>query len=164
MLTTIKELPPSARCWIFGVSPRFNTDSSERCREELSRFVSEWSSHGTPVRGAIELIHDRFVLIAADVEGMGPSGCSTDGLFRAVKTAVAAAGHRMDDQGDVYYLKSDEVCGVNRDGFNQLVSGGEISGETTVFDTSLSSLSDFLNGNFKLPVKRAWHAKLLEGV
>ena len=52
----------------------------------LDDFISDWKSHGTPVKGFGTLFFGQFIVLMADEEQTGVSGCSTDSSVRLIKT------------------------------------------------------------------------------
>ena len=53
---------------------------------ELKAFIEKWSTHGSQMHASHVLMHDCFVIIAADEGKQMASGCSIDsftGMFKA---------------------------------------------------------------------------------
>lgn len=122
-------------------------------------FLQSWQAHGTPLTSAREWRDDRFLLIAAD--GEGASGCSIDGLFRALKALGAEIGADLVTSGLVFHRdRSGAVRSTTRPGFSASAACGEITAETPVFDTSLTTLGD-VRARFEQQAGASWHAALL---
>ncbi|WP_204351865.1 hypothetical protein, partial [Klebsiella variicola] len=51
----------------------------------LIQFVSNWISHGTPVKGYANLLFGQFIILMADETATGVSGCSTDSSVHLMK-------------------------------------------------------------------------------
>ena len=122
-------------------------------------YLDRWHAHGTPLSSAREWRDDRFLVIAAD--GEGASGCSIDGLFRALKALGTEIGANLVTSGLVFYRDRDgAVQSLTRQQFSAAAVSGDVSPETPVFDTSLTSLGD-VRERFERPASTSWHAALL---
>ena len=52
------------------------------------------------------------------------------------------------------------VHGCTRPQFQELAIDGDVTGETMVFDTTVTSVADF-RGRFEKPAKESWQGSLL---
>lgn len=127
--------------------------------DQVDDFLQSWHAHGTPLTSAREWRDDRFLLIAA--EGEGASGCSIDGLFRALKALGNDIGADLVTSGLVFHRdRMGVVRSATRPGFVASAGSGEITADTPVFDTSLTRLGD-VRARFERPAGESWHAVLL---
>lgn len=85
------EYPDSARVWIYQTGQML-TGHENLLAEKLDAFTQTWKSHGAEVRGSWALYGGGLVLVAADEEQAGVSGCSTDGLVRIMQELSATTG------------------------------------------------------------------------
>lgn len=86
------DFPDSTRVWIYQTGHLL--DGYEALlRDRLDAFTQNWKSHGAAVRGSWALYGGGIVLVAADEEQAGVSGCSTDGLVRVMQELSAVTGH-----------------------------------------------------------------------
>ena len=122
----------------------------------LSTFVSSWTAHGQAVAGAFAVLYDRFVILSSDSRSF-VSGCSIDGLFRAVSDAVALAGLELSDFSSLQYRSGEKIVETSREDFGSLVKEGKINGDTLVFDNSIQTLSGIRNGKWELAASQSWH-------
>ena len=88
--TAFDRLPDDARLWVFAASRDLTTDEAGALLGHVDGFLERWAAHGTPVVGARELRHGRFLLVAADERATGVSGCSIDSLFHSLAAACDA--------------------------------------------------------------------------
>src|ERR1041384_1980906 len=75
-----------SRVWIYQSSRRFKEEQQREINEQLEQFYLQWASHGTPVKGWARLIFGQFIVVLADEEATGVSGCSTDSMVRIIKS------------------------------------------------------------------------------
>ncbi|HSJ65035.1 MAG TPA: hypothetical protein VK922_14180 [Gemmatimonadaceae bacterium] len=155
----IARLSDDARVWVFASDRAVREPDSERLLAAVDEFLEHWHAHGSPLTSAREWREERFLIIAAD--GEGASGCSVDGLFRALKTLGDRIGANLVTSGLVFYRDgSGVVQSATRPEFSAGAAGGTIGPDTPVFDTSLTRLGD-LRERFERPASGSWHATLL---
>ena len=150
--------PDDSKLWIYALAQPLSGVEGELVATKLSAFLKEWSSHGTPVHGAFEIIENRFVLIAGFVEG-GVGGCSTDSMVRVMKELRETSHIDGFDRSLVFFRDAKgTVQAVRRLDFQALVSAGQVDADTTVFDTTIQTVGDLRRGGFETTFARSWHA------
>jgi hypothetical protein len=161
-LVPFASLPDDARVWVFGADSALDEQTSTRLLTVVDSFLDEWAAHGEQLTSARELRDGRFLLIGVDQNATAyASGCSIDGLYRKLKELEQRTGTSLLSREHVYYRGTDgEVRSVTRDEFARLSSAGGIGPDTTVFDTSITSLGE-LRQRFELPAAGSWHKALL---
>src|SRR5690606_9527185 len=102
-------LPDAARLWIFASRDPVTGDTAAALLRRVDTFLEEWHAHGHPVVGGRDWRYDRFLMVAADEEATGVSGCSTDSLFRVFKAAERELGVTLLDGSLIWYRAGDEV-------------------------------------------------------
>ncbi len=157
-------LPDDARVWVFGSDRAIDGDDAARLLEATDGFLAQWAAHGVPLRAARAWRDRHFLVIAVDEAAAGASGCSIDGLFRALADLERQLGTSLRGGGRVFYraFNGDVVC-VSRDEFADRADAGAIGGGTPVFDTSLTSLGALRN-DFERPASCSWHAQLADSL
>ena len=156
-----ESLPESARAWVFASDRPLAPHAVARLLPEVERFLELWRAHGVELRSAYAWRDDRFLLIGVDESATGASGCSIDGLFRGLRALEPELGASLVGGGRVYYRnRTGAVESVTRDEFSALASSGAVSGDTTVFDTSLTTVGD-VRRRFETTAGRSWHAQLV---
>ncbi|HEY5609933.1 MAG TPA: hypothetical protein VIL97_01895, partial [Thermoanaerobaculia bacterium] len=128
----MEELSDSAHVWIFGAAQGLDRSALD----SVFHFIDGWKSHDAPVLAAADLLHDRFLVVAAD-ESMNPSGCSIDKLFRRVGELEREAGIRLLDSSLVFVQSAEGVGAVSRAEFKKTATP-----ETIVFDPTIETLGD----------------------
>ena len=161
-LVPFASLSDESRVWVFGADPALDEHTSARLLAVVDSFLDEWVAHGEPLTSARELRDGRFLVIGVDQNATAyASGCSIDGLYRKLKELEQQTGTSLLSREHVYYRGSDgEVRSVTRDEFARLSAEGRIGPDTTVFDTSITSLGE-LRQRFELPAAGSWHKALL---
>ena len=160
-MITFDKLPDDSRVWVFGADRTLNEQQSKQLLEELDRFLPTWNAHGSPLTVGRDWRHNRFLAVAVDQSTAGASGCSIDGLFRALKSVEPKTGASLVTSGLVFFRDAKgEVQGVDREKFADLGAEGKLQSDTTVFDPTVTTLREW-RARFELPLRDSWHAKLI---
>lgn len=158
MTNLFPAFPDEAKLWVYALARPLAATERDMVRSRLDTFIRGWNSHGTPVRGAYEIVEDRFVLIAGYVDD-GVSGCSTDSMVRVMKELRADSNIDGFDRSLVFFRDANNtVQALKRPDFQELVSAGQVDAETPVFDTTIQFLGDLRRGGFETTFAKSWHA------
>lgn len=158
MQLSFSELDPQSRVWIFGSSEELDESRRNVIRETLKHFLATWAAHGTDLPSAVEIVDDRFVLVAADTSA-SPSGCSIDKLFHALQKLEGELELELIDSSRIFYRDGDgKALSVARPEFKRLVASGAVTPATVVFDTNVESIADVTSGVWQKPFAESWHA------
>lgn len=160
-LVPFAQLPDDARLWIFGARAPIDDVDAPRLLGAVDRFLKEWKAHGTPLTCAREFRDEHFLVIGVDERASDASGCSIDGLFRLLQEAEGGIGTTMVGGGLVHFRDpSGMVHCVTRTDFQVMAQDGDVTGDTTVFDTTLTDAGAY-RAQFERPARDSWHAALL---
>ena len=153
------QLPSDSRVWIFSADRVLSNDQQTQLLASVDGFLAQWGAHDMPLTAGREIRYDRFLFIAVDQQRVGPSGCSVDALVRQMKTMQQELGVELVDHAPVLFRRGDEIARVAREEFSALVTEGEVSLETTVFDNTLTRLGDVRDGRWETSAERTWHGR-----
>jgi hypothetical protein len=156
-IVPFNSLPDSARVWVFASDRELTGAAADTLLAAVDQFLSQWKAHGMPLRCAREWRDDRFLAIGVDVETENASGCSIDGLFRTLQQLERTIGSRLVGGGRVFYRVGSEIRAATRDEFIERIKRGDVSGETPVFDTSVTGAKAWRTG-FERPAGAGWTA------
>ena len=160
-IVDFESLPDSARIWVYGADRNLDEDAEKKLLDAVDEFLSRWAAHGVPLHNARRWDDDRFLTIGVDSTKEGASGCSIDGLYRALKTIEPQLGAHIVTSGLVYYRDRDgNIQSVTRDEFSDAASRGEINGDTEVYDLSVTSVNEW-RSRFRARASDSWHASLM---
>jgi hypothetical protein len=160
-LIRIEDLPDSSRAWVFGSDRALEPSAEELLFHEVDRFLSQWHAHGAPLTVGRDWKYGRFLIVAVDQSTAGASGCSIDGLFRALKSLESRLGASLVTSGLVYFRDpKGKIQAVDRERFVALAAEGKIKPDTQVFDPTVTTMGE-LRARFELPAAKSWHAGLL---
>ena len=152
-------LPDSSRVWVYGADKPIDAQSEKTLLSAVDEFLGRWAAHGSPLHSASRWDDGRFLTIAVDSTREGASGCSIDGLYRTLKSLPIGAN--IVTSGLVYYRDENGIQAVTREEFSNRATKGEITGDTEVFDLSVTNLNEW-KSRFRSRAADSWHASLME--
>jgi len=154
-------LPDSARVWVYGSDGPIDSRKEPQLLSAVDDFLQRWAAHGVPLHSARRWDDGRFLTISVDSTREGASGCSIDGLFRTLKSLEPSIGAQIVTSGLVYYRGKDgQINAVSREEFCNRAIKGEITGDTEVFDLSVTTLNEW-RSRFRSRAADSWHASLM---
>lgn len=154
-------LPSGARVWVFASDRPLRGKDSDMLLRDVDQFLAQWKAHGAPLRCAREWTHDRFLAIGVDPTAEQASGCSIDGMFRGLQSLERALNTRLVAGGRVFYRDAAGATQTTRRAdIAALVQRQELTPDTRVFDTSVTSAGDWRD-RFERPARDTWVASLL---
>jgi hypothetical protein len=160
-LVNIEDLPDDSRTWVFGADKALNSVQASTLLAEVDRYLSQWRAHGAALTVGRDFRDGRFLTVAVDQSTEGASGCSIDGLFRALKALGSQLGSSLVTSGLVFYRDKDgSVKSVDRERFSSLAAAGDITAATRVFDPTVTTLGEW-RARFEMNAADSWHAGLM---
>ena len=148
-------LPDSARVWVFGSERPVQGAAADSLLAAVDQFLAQWRAHGVPLHCARDWREERFLAVGVDVTQENASGCSIAGLFRTLHGLERELGARLLAGGRVFYRTNGTTEVRSREEFEQLIERGDVTRETPVFDTSLTSAGDWRT-RFETPAGESW--------
>ena len=154
-------LPSGSRVWLFGAAAPIDDVDERRVLAAVDDFLGAWKAHGQALHAARDWRDGRFLAVGVDVSREGASGCSIDGLYRALKAIEGGIGTTLVDASLVYYRDAHGfVHAVSRADFSSLAREGHVSVDTPVMDLSITDVGEYRT-RFERRAGDSWHAALL---
>jgi hypothetical protein len=161
-----KELLPDdfaadSRVWIYQSSRLFSMGEALQVEDILKNFTDNWKSHGTPVKGYANLFFGQFIILMADENATGVSGCSTDSSVRMIKEIEQLYKVNMFDRQSLAFLVKDKVQLLPLAQLQYSFEHNYIDAETIYFNNIVANKTE-LETKWMIPVKDSWLAKRLK--
>ncbi len=161
-LVPFDSLPDDARLWCFGVEPKPAAPRAGHLVEALKVFVESWTAHRRDLVAAVDLWHDRFLLVALDEGAAGASGCSIDALMGLLRELERSLELHLTDTSPVWYRDAEgQIRSSDRETFRRLAAEGSIGPGTKVFDLTITDLGTARATRLERPASDSWHSRLL---
>ena len=163
MWISFNQLPDTARVWIYQ-SARPLTDAEVSAIEnDLQAAVDSWAAHGTPLLGSAQLLHNRFLIVAADEAHHQPSGCSIDASVRWVREIAQTLNTDFFDRSAAYVTTDGSIETVALPQIKAAVVAEQITPETTVFNNLVATKADLLN-NWQIKAGDSWLKRYFKNI
>lgn len=160
-----KELLPAdfaadSRVWVYQSSRLFSMGEALQLEDLLNHFTANWKSHGTPVKGFGTLFFGQFIILMADENATGVSGCSTDSSVRLIKDIEEAFKVHMFDRLNLAFIIKDKVQLLPQSQVKYALENKFIN-EDTIFFNNVVQTREELETNWMVPLKDSWLGKRL---
>jgi hypothetical protein len=152
-----------SRVWVYQSSRLFSLGEALQVEEILNAFAVNWKSHGTPVKGYANLYFGQFIILMADENATGVSGCSTDSSVRMIKEIEQIFNVSLFDRQSLAFVVKDKVELLPLSQLNYALERGFITTETLYFNNLVQTKQE-LATKWIIPVKESWLAKRVRSV
>lgn len=160
MLVDFKELPDSARIWIYQCNRSFSVDELVEVNQDLSSFLQQWTAHGSDLRAGFEIKYNRFVIIGLDQTHASASGCSIDASVHFIQKLEQKYQVDLLDKMNVSYKQGEYVAYKNLIDFKKMAKQRAVSKNTVVFNNLVTTKQEYLE-NWEVPASESWHARFM---
>ena len=152
------DFAPDSRVWIYQSSRLFTLIEALAIEDLLNDFASKWLSHGVPVKGTGYLFFGQFIILMADEQATGVSGCSTDSSVRLIKDIEQRFGVNMFDRTTLAFVVKNKVQLLPLSQLQYAFDNRFIDSHTLYFNNLVQSKID-LENNWLVPIKDSWLSK-----
>lgn len=149
------DFSPSSRVWIYQGSRSFSEKETAEIDEQLHLFYAHWQSHGAKVKGWAQLLFGQFIVVMADEEATGVSGCSTDGMVRVVKSLERQYSVNFFDRLTLTFLVNGKAQMLPMGQVPYALEKGFLTAETPFFNNVVSTKAE-LETQWLVPLSGSW--------
>ena len=158
MYVDFKDLPDSARIWVYQSDRELNSSQTEEMSQALKDFVEEWTRHGEDLKGSFAILHNHFIVIGVDESFNQISGCSIDASTHVFKRFEQQFGIDLFNKLNTAFRSGDHINVVSMSDFQRFVREERITEETTVFNNMVQTKGD-LGISWEVPAAKSWHSR-----
>lgn len=158
-----EDFAADSRVWIYQSDRIFFMQEALEMESMLQQFVSEWKSHGTPVKGYANLFFGRFIILMADENATGVSGCSTDSSVRLIKEIEKKYSVSLFDRQMLTFYIKDKVEILPLSQLNYALENKFITPETLYFDNTILT-KEALENRWITAANNSWLAGRFAGL
>lgn len=144
-----------SRVWIYQSSRLFTISEALQIEDMLNNLVTNWKTHGTPVKGYANLFFGQFIILMADEAATGVSGCSIDSSVRIIQQMEKEFDVEMFNWQNLAFVVKDKVQIIPRQQFNYAVENNFITPQTLFFNNVITTKKE-LENNWMIPVNESW--------
>lgn len=154
MIIDFNNISSNSRIWIYGSKIILSKDFQSNIINSLRQFLDSWEYHKNPLRSAVSIFENRFVIIALDDKEYGVGGCSIDSLQRMIQEIERRLDISLLDRLNVFCKINEEIRCINVHDLK--IHANE---DTLFFDLTLQRKSEL--SSFLKPIRDGWCFKFL---
>lgn len=158
---TLTSLPDYARVWVYQADRLFTEAEVKEIAELGSQFVQGWASHGKDLSAALDVIYNRFVVLAVDEQVAAASGCSIDssvGWIRGIQEKFQV--NLLDKMNITFRDKNEDIQLLHLNDFRDLLDSKQLDENTVVFNNLVANVGEF-KSSWETTISNSWHKQLL---
>ena len=142
------DFAPDSRVWIYQSSRMFSLGEAIQIEDLLNHFVANWKSHGTPVKGFGTMFFGQFIVLMADEQATGVSGCSTDSSVRLIKEIEQLYKVGMFDRQNLAFVRKEKIELLPLNQLQYAVDNGFLQADT-IYINNLVQTKEELKQNWE---------------
>ena len=159
MLVSFNQICDSSRIWIFQSDLKIEFNKIELIKNELEKFLMQWSSHGKELQCSYELKYNLFIIIAVDSNVNNATGCSVDSLTNFILKIQEDNNINFFNRLCIAYNIENEIMLNNLDDIKEMIRDKKFTPETIVYNNLVKTKKEYIN-NWKVPAIKSWHKNL----
>ena len=149
------KLPDDARVWVYQANRPLSNSDVAAIGQALQPALSQWAAHGQSLLASAQVIENRFVVVGVDEGHNLPSGCSIDSSVRTLRQIGESLGIDFFDRSAAIRATDGSVHTIELPGIKAAVSSGNVTPDTTVFNTLVKTKAEFLT-NWHMRAGDSW--------
>lgn len=150
-----EDFSDSSRIWIYQSNRVFTLNEALTIEEMLNEFTSTWNSHGTPVKGFGTMFFGQFIILMADEQVTGVSGCSTDSSVRLIKTIEQQFNVSLFNRTTLAVYVNEKIQLLPISQLQYAIEQSFISANTLFFDNTVQNKKELIS-RWIVPVGKSW--------
>ncbi len=160
MVIEFKDLPSSARVWIYQANRGFNDEELKQISEKIKEFLERWTVHGKALKAGFEIRYKRFIVIGLDQSQANASGCSIDASVHFIQTLEKDYNVDLLDKMNVSFKNGEYVAYKPLLDFKKMVKQKAVSPQTIVFNNLVNTKEEYTDF-WEVPMTESWHSRFL---
>jgi hypothetical protein len=149
------DFAPASRVWIYQGNRLFSDTECRDIEVLLTRFATNWQSHGAPVKGFGGLFFRQFIILMADETASGVSGCSTDSSVRLIKEIERLFGVELFNRQLLAFFINHSIQLLPFPQVQQALDS-ELIHSNTLYFNNLVATKEALMNEWIVPLKDSW--------
>ncbi|MBK8341498.1 MAG: hypothetical protein IPK99_16640 [Flavobacteriales bacterium] len=157
---TLRDMPAHARVWVYKTARDLGQAEQKMIREHGALFTTTWAAHGAALDACVDVLEDRFVVVAVDEVQALASGCSIDksvGFIKQLEMDLNLMLTASHGRGVRARWRDPQHALARTPG---LIAEGEFTLDTIVFDDLVSTVGE-LRERFRVRLADSWMNRFL---
>lgn len=155
-----QNMDDGTRVWIYQADRRLTDEEVDRAIKSANEFLNVWTSHGSKMEAAIEVLHGHFILIFADEAQTKASGCGIDKSVHFIQDLGKEFNIDFFNRMNVAFKHENDISLIHSSRIQEYISQGKLSDEDLIFNNLVQAKGDLKN-NWIVPLSKSWVAQVL---
>lgn len=155
MIVPFHTLPDQAKVWMYQTNRPFSQDELEVIAARARLFLNDWESHGIPVQGAIDVLENQFIRVAAFTDEPSMCGRAQDAQVQLMKELEGLLSRELTNRMLLVFKVDNSLQVIPFQEVEQVIQSGKITADTPFFDALVKNKGEFVE-NWKVPAKATW--------
>jgi hypothetical protein len=147
MKVNFSDLPEHAKVWMYQAERKLSPTEQALIQRVAEQFLSEWESHGLPVQGAVDVLQEMTIRVAAFTDEDAMCGRAQDAQVRLMKMLEAELGVQLTNRMVLAFGEEGAEQFVHMSALPSHIQAAEIHPQSIFYDNLVLSKADF---------ERAW--------
>ena len=109
MIVPFDQLPEHSRVWIYPSNRPFTKEERQTIQNKAEIFLAQWTAHGADLQAAIDMPHNRFIVLGLNEAIQSASGCSLDASVHFIQSLEKELGLSLLDKMNVTYRNKNTI-------------------------------------------------------
>jgi hypothetical protein len=162
MLIPFQKMPYHARVWVYQANKNLTDSQVQTIQQILENQINNWAAHGASLSGSVQVLYNRFVIVAVDEMQNQASGCSIDASTRWLKDLGAEMNLDFFDRS-VAFFHDNELQTAEIGKVKSLVSNEILTPKTLIFNNLVPNIQEFKN-NWQVKASESWMKRYFQSV
>ena len=162
MLIPFNKVPEHARVWVYQANKNLTDSEVQTIQQVLENQINNWAAHGASLAGSVQVLHNRFVIVAVDEMQNQASGCSIDASTRWLKDLGTEMNVDFFDRS-VAFFQNDLLQTVEVGKIKSLVTEDVLTSNTLIFNNLVSNIQEF-KSNWNVKASDSWMKRYFQTV
>jgi hypothetical protein len=155
MLVDFDNIADSSRIWIYGAEQKLINEQEVYILKFFSDHLQGWNSHGSPLKAAVTILSNHFIVVALDESENEASGCSIDRLQNIIQEIEKELSISLLNRLNIFCSINDEIKCIPTFKLNDIAKNN-----TLFYDLTIQKKSDVYS--YLKPVSEGWCAYLIK--
>ena len=144
-----------SKVWVYQSSRLFTMSEAFDIEDILTNFISNWKSHGAPVKGYGNLFFGQFIVLMADENATKVGGCSTDSSIHAIQEIEKLLKVDLFNRQNLAFIVNDKIQILPLSQLNYALENNFLQPNSIYFNNLVATKKMLLN-DWLIPLKNSW--------
>ena len=149
MLVEFDQISDDSRVWIYASNKLLTSDQQNYILKSISNHIKTWQSHQQPLKAAVTVLEEHFIIVSLDESYTKASGCAIDILQNKIQRIEKELSISLLDRLHVFISTKNGIKAIPLFKLNTFVDHN-----TLFYDLTINYKKDIQT--YLKPIKDGW--------